>query len=253
MLAELRDLHVWIERPDGETEHPYVSRYRGNYDHADLFRRLRDVKRFDPLGRIGRTEEGFGVVVIRQLPRQTDPVYLHLAAAVRQMFDASGLIVDLRANGGGAEGGAAKIAGLFTSQRVLYARSQVRDGPQSDALRENPPRYLEPAGGEAYPGPVVCLIGPGCVSSGEGFALMMKSLPHVTLVGQPTRGASGNPQPVWLSNGVGVWFSRWISMEPDGTPIEGRGVQPHVRLDHSGPGDTTFDEAVRILREKTER
>jgi C-terminal processing protease CtpA/Prc len=99
--------------------------------------------------------------------------------------------------------------------------------------------------------PVVCLIGPGCVSSGEGFALMMKAMDHVTLVGQPTRGASGNPHPVTLSNGVKVWFSRWVAMEPDGTPIEGRGIQPDVTVEHMGEGDPTFDKAVEILREKT--
>ena len=39
---------------------------------------------------------------------------------------------------------------------------------------------------------VVCIIGPGCVSSGEGFAKMLAALPHVTLVGEPTRGSSGS-------------------------------------------------------------
>ncbi len=250
MLAELKDLHVWIELPAGETVHPYVSRYRGNYDYRDLVSRLRNVQRFDPLGFVGQTEQGWGVVVIHQLPSGREDLYAGLSAAIHDLFAAPGFLIDLRSNSGGAEPGAAKIAGLFTSERVLYARSRVRDGPQPGAFRELPPRYLDPTGRESFQGPVVCLIGPGCVSSGEGFALMMRSLPHVTLVGQPTRGASGNPHPVRLSNGVAVWFSRWISLEPDGTPIEGRGVQPHVFLEHSAPGDTTFDAAVRILDEK---
>jgi carboxyl-terminal processing protease len=208
------------------------------------------VQRFDPLGFVGQTEHGFGVVVIHQLPSGRKDLYAALTTAIQKLSAAPGFLVDLRSNSGGAEPGAATIAGLFASQRVLYARSRVRNGPQTSAFREMPPRYLEPAGGESFQGPVVCLIGPGCVSSGEGFALMMKALQHVTLAGQPTRGASGNPHPVRLSNGVAVWFSRWISLEPDGTPIEGRGVQPHVLVEHSGPGDTTFDAAVRILQEK---
>jgi C-terminal processing protease CtpA/Prc len=100
-----------------------------------------------------------------------------------------------------------------------------------------------------YVKPVVCLVGPGCVSSGEGFALMMKALDHVRLVGQPTRGASGNPHPVTLPNGVKVWYSRWVSMEADGTPIEGRGVQPDITVRHAGPRDATFERGVAILRE----
>jgi carboxyl-terminal processing protease len=75
---------------------------------------------------------------------------------------------------------------------------------------------------------------------------------HVTLVGQPTRGASGNPRPVTLSNGVRVWFSRWISLTPEGTPLEGRGIRPDVLVEHEGNGDKTFDKAVEILKKQSE-
>ena len=253
MLAELRDLHVWIEIPDGPTVHPYVSRYRGNFDHDDLKKTLQAVQPFPPLGFIGRTEHGFGVMVIQQLPPANEFVYSRWIDAVRSMSDAPGWLVDLRANSGGAEPGAAQIARLFNDQRRLYARSKVRSGPARDAFRETPARYLEPSSGDAILCPVICLIGPGCVSSGEGFALMMKALDHVTLVGQATRGASGNPQPETLSNGVIVWFSRWISLQPDGTPIEGRGVPADIVLDHNGPGDSTFRQAVGILQKQVAR
>ena len=82
--------------------------------------------------------------------------------------------------------------------------------------------------------------------------MLFKCLPHVTLVGQPTRGASGNPQPLPLPNGVDVWYSRWVSLLPDGTPIEGEGIAPDVLIEHrEDPArfDTTFDEAVEILEQ----
>ena len=144
-----------------------------------------------------------------------------------------------------------QIAGYFADKRYLYARSKGRAGPAPDDFRQWPARYVKPAGDKPFTRPVVCLVGPGCVSSGECFALMMKALDHSTLVGQPTRGASGNPAPVVLPNGVKVWFSRWVSMETDGTPIEGRGVMPDVKVRHTGPGDPTFEKGVEILREKT--
>ena len=68
----------------------------------------------------------------------------------------------------------------------------------------------------------------------------------------PTRGASGNPAPVTLPNGVEVWFSRWVAMELDGTPIEDRGVIPDVAVkpDPKNRKDPTFQRALRILKKK---
>lgn len=251
MLAELEDLHVWIEMPDGTTIHPYSSIYRANYDHRAVAARLRDLREARPVGFTGRTEQGFGVIVVDGLPAADDGVYRRLTDAITGLFGAPGVIVDLRSNGGGSEPRAAQIAGLFADKTHIYARAKVRSGPNVTDFRESPPRGIGPAIDEPFTRPVVCLIGPGCVSSGENLALMMKALDQVTLVGQATRGASGNPAPVTLPNGLKVWFSRWVDMEPDGTPIEGRGIQPDVRVEHAGPGDPTFDKAVAILSEKT--
>ncbi len=251
MLAELEDLHVWIEMPDGSTIHPYSSSYRANYDHRAVAAKLLDLREARPVGFTGRTEQGFGVVVVDSLSAADDGVYRRLTDAITGLFDARGFIVDLRSNGGGSEPRAAQIAGLFADKAHVYARAKVRSGPSDTDFRESPPRELGPAIDDPFTRPVVCLIGPGCVSSGENFALMMKALDHVTLVGQATRGASGNPAPVTLPNGLKVWFSRWVDMEPDGTPIEGRGIQPDVRVEHTSPGDPTFDTAVAILSEKT--
>lgn len=251
MLAELRDLHVWIELPDGRRVSSYSSRYRANFNRQAVERQLDACRQFGRVGVTGRTKEGFGVAAILGLPSEDDNLYAQLIDAMTAMSDAPGFIVDLRSNSGGAEPRARQIAGLFADKRYLYARSKIRSGPNADDFRESHARYIEPATAKPFTRPVVCLIGPGCVSSGEGFALMMKAMDHVTMVGQPTRGASGNPHPVTLPNGVKVWFSRWVSMEPDGTPIEGRGIQPDVTAEHTGEGDPTFDKAVEILREKT--
>ena len=212
---------------------------------------LEELERFGRLAFTGRTKDGFGVAAILGLPPQGDDLYKQLTDALTRMNDAPGFIVDLRKNGGGAEPRARQIAGLFADKRYLYARSKVRSGPNADDFRESAPRYIGPVVPKPFTRPVVCLIGPGCVSSGEGFALMMKAMDHVTVIGQPTRGASGNPRPVTLPNGVKVWFSRWVSMEPDGTPIEGRGIQPDLEVEHADSGDPTFDKAVEFLRKKT--
>ena len=244
MLAELADLHVWIELPDGTKRYTHRSTYQANHDHRVVRSQLTDVDSVDGVGVVGRTREGIAVALIQGLPVDAD--YDRLLDSMTRFANAKAWIVDLRANSGGSESAAAQIAGMFTDRRVKYARSKVRDGKK---LREVNARYLEPSDHARIDAPTVVLIGPGCVSSGEGFALMMKAIPGVTLIGRPTRGASGNPRPVTLSNGIRVWFSRWVSMELDGAPIEGRGVRPDETVEHEGTGDPTFSRAVEFLGE----
>ena len=101
---------------------------------------------------------------------------------------------------------------------------------------------------------MVCLAGPCTVSSGECFTLMMKALPGATVIGQPTRGSSGNPAPVHLPNGVSVWFSRWEQLTPAGEPVEKRGVHPDVLVEHVGEGDPTLEAGLaELARQLDER
>jgi C-terminal processing protease CtpA/Prc len=84
---------------------------------------------------------------------------------------------------------------------------------------------------------------------------MMKCLPHVTTVGLPTRGASGNPRPYELGrSGVRVWFSRWVDLMPDGRTFEGLGIPPDVKVDEPPAAyaerDPTLENGLDLLRVK---
>ena len=134
-------------------------------------------------------------------------------------------------------------------------RTQLRDGPGPGDFGPTYDRVLE-AGDDPYTKPVVCILGPGCVSSGEGFAKMMACLPHVATVGLPTRGSSGNPAPVDVGEtGLRVYFSRWVDLMPDGTPIEGTGIPPAlvvaVAADRYKDADPTLVKGLEILRART--
>jgi len=250
MLGELRDLHTWIIC-EGNQIPGFRSGTDPNYDMASVDKALGSTKRFGKLGSIGETPDGFVYIRIDSLSGITNDEASALIAEIENNSRGPGCIVDLRRNGGGAEGIAAAIAGRFTNQEVIYARQKFRSGERPSDFVESAPRVLQPSGKDPFTGPIACLIGPGTVSSGEGMAMMMKALPHCTLVGQPTRGASGNPAPVQLPNGVDIWYSRWVSMLPDGTPIDGTGVPPDVKVDHTTGKDATFLQAIEILREKT--
>ncbi len=77
--------------------------------------------------------------------------------------------------------------------------------------------------------------------------MMGRALPNVTLVGLPTRGSSGAPAPVALPNGVRVWYSRWISLFPDGSGFERTGIAPDIRVEHTPGGDPAFDKALALI------
>jgi len=249
MLGELKDLHVTIRRSDGRVEGTYVAGVKRNYDFKAV---AAELKGFEQIGKVafaGTTADGYGYVTIGTL-QFDDATLARIVAAIESRLNAHGFLLDLRANGGGDERRALEIASIFADKERVYALSRFRNGPDPADLSAPFERKVGPRKARTFTKPVVCLIGPGCVSSGEGFVKMLKAQPHVTLVGQPTRGASGNPQPVELPNGVTVFLSTWVDLLPDGTVTEGTGIAPEVVVEHEGDGDPTFQAGVRVLRKK---
>lgn len=249
MLAELKDSHIWIDPPGAGRIAPWRPRLKRNFNNGAISRRLEKVERIGRVGFVGRTAEGYGYVAVTSL-MDDGKLISRMEKAIEGLFDAPGIIVDLRANGGGWEENGRRIARLFADTERVYAKHTVRAGAAHDRFTKPWERKIGPREGKTYARPVVCLTGPMCVSSGEALALMMKVLPHVTLVGLPTQGASGNPQPVTLPNGVKVWFSRWVAMRPDGTSFEGEGIKPDVTVEHTGKGDPTLEAGVRELKKR---
>jgi hypothetical protein len=247
LLAELKDLHVGIAMPSGKQVPTFVSAVDRNFDARAIAGRLSDVKQIGRMGFIGRTAEGFGYVAIGTLAadrKTTDD----MLTAYDTLLDGKGLIIDLRANSGGSELVAQQFVGRLVAKPLAYASNQFRGGTAYDDLLTLGTRQVAPGKGIAYQGQVVGLIGPGCVSSGEGFALMLAALPKGTPVGQATRGASGNPRPVLLPNGVTVNYSTWVPLQLNGKPFEGTGIAPDTRIDDDARGTKGLQAAIEALK-----
>ena len=258
MLAHLNDGHVWIIAPDGKQlgTHPVSWNYNGN--RKVVMDQLTDTTQCGDFAIIGKTKpDGFGYFLMTRQSAATAALVKKAIAAIEKLADAPGFIVDLRNANGGNELFAQDIAALFCREKVIYAKSRYRNGKEHDVFGQDQPRWLTPAkSGKPYLKPVACLLGPGCVSSGEGFAQMMAALPHVTTIGLPTRGSSGNPAPIEVGEtGISVYFSRWVDLLPDGTPIEGKGVPPTIRVEEPTSAyrdaDPTLAKALELLRAKS--
>ena len=248
MLAELKDGHVWIKHA-GQHMSPWSPPFQPNYRFDVVAKDFKFSKQIGKFALTAQTKDGLGYVRIDSLSGISSSDVKELQQAIGKLLETPGMIIDLRSNGGGDEPTAQSIASLFADKEYVYAKQKVRKG---DGFTKVYSRRLAPAKGNAYAKPMVCLVGPRAMSSAEGFAMMFKALDHCQLVGQPTRGSSGNPGAVTLPNGVEVWFSRWVAMEVDETPIEGRGVMPDIKIEHdeNQAQDPTYFKAVELLTRK---
>jgi hypothetical protein len=255
MLAELDDVHVNVETaqrrlPTTRTPPPAVNMNPAAVTAA-LTEKTAHEKGLLLAGRIGAGADAIGYVAVATF--QLDEANAaKVIAAIDALADTKALILDVRPNGGGDEKLAARIAGRFAKEPVVYARQVWRDALEAstDAFTPAGDRVLQPA--LPYDGRrVVVLQGPCCVSSTEGFLAMMRALPNVTTMGRPSRGASGNPGSFELLPGVKVWASRWRSLLPDGSCIEGVGIAPEIEVDGSHEkSDPTLERALAELRRK---
>jgi C-terminal processing protease CtpA/Prc len=163
------------------------------------------------------------------------------------------MILDLRFNGGGDELLARAIAGRFLAEAAVYSFSRYRNGPHHDDLGEPEARTVEPRGPWTYTKPLIILCGERTMSSAESFACMLAKVPGAVLVGDRTAGSSGNPRQLELPGKITVSLPRWLGLDHTGKPLDGSGVEPHVRIDlpaqrYGSADDPVVREALRLLR-----
>lgn len=246
MLAPARDLHLSLRAGDWQVptcDLPVVS----NFDRGALAQDLPGLDLAGPVS-VGRLDDGTTYIGIASWSPDVAPRLDAVYRAIAEADPKRGLVLDVRANGGGSELLAREVAGCFVDGPVVYAKHVTRARGAFSAVQER--RVGPSAGRPSYRGPVAVLIGPVTMSSCESFIRMMKRSPGCVLVGDRTRGSSGNPQPVDLGNGVTALVPSWRDLDLDGRCVEGEGVAPDV-LVKVGPRD--FQSGDPVLREARKR
>jgi len=249
MLADLRDMHVWLKTPRGVVP-TFQQRRPPNWNIAAIKKRLTKTYFWENNLLAGEMGE-FGYLGLGSFQFGKER-QARLHEALDRMRDAPGIVIDVRFNGGGNEYVAQKVAARFCAERVLYARNVQRDPDADGGFRASGERWIGPSAAAVFARPVILLQGRNCVSSGEGFVAMMRMFDTVTTMGQPTRGASGNPQPFELWPGLEVWSSTWRSLTPEGECHEGIGLPPDVVIDPPAAAfanaDPLLEKALAALR-----
>lgn len=137
------------------------------------------------------------------------------------------LIIDVRLNGGGFD-----RAGLLVASRLIE-RPQVvyiKKAKSPEGFTAPQPIMLLPSNRRRFGKPVVVLVSALTVSAGEVFALTMRSLPNVTVLGERTQGILSDNLFHQLPNGWEVSLSNEVYSSNDGECFEFVGVPPEQPL-----------------------
>jgi C-terminal peptidase prc len=166
--------------------------------------------------------------------------------AIASMAEAPGLVIDLRGNPGGDD--PQKIAEWLVTEPTVLFRNRTRMGREEVVV--------EPAGG-AYEGPVVVLIDALSTSASELFAAGLQTAGRALVVGERSPGWCTSRSLVMLPNGAIVVHPNVEHSAPDGTVLEGRGVEPdvevHLTRDALLEGrDLQLEAAVQCLMSRIE-
>lgn len=243
MLSRAEDIHLWLSY-GGDTTPTYKRRIKRNFDLNGVKAVLPGLSKRNPSVYAARTDDHIGYVMIATLDQARREDLAQVQDVLAACADCKALILDLRANGGGAESLAKPIAAWFVGGTKVYAKHVLRDPKATDGfgpvhtrtIRGNdPPRRFDK--------PVAVLTGPAVVSSAEAFLLMLKQAANVTLIGTTSFGSSGNPKPHVLENGVEVYVPSWKALRPDGSAFEGEGIEPDIIVE-TQPGGFKRDDPI---------
>lgn len=167
---------------------------------------------------------------------------LDMAVDTFNAASAKAVIIDLSINFGGYDFIAREIAGRFAAKRALAYTKFAADSTNKTPFET----FIVPHDGLRYTGPVVLVTSEVTVSAGEMLTMGLRTQPHVTHVGEPTRGALSDVLEKRLPNGWTLELSNEVYHDHRGQFWEGKGIPPHVPLQIFNR-DNPFDGHVRAI------
>jgi hypothetical protein len=175
--------------------------------------------------RAGRLGANIGYLKIAAFP-ESFLIADKFAAAMNQLADTDGLIVDLRRNGGGDPQSVVLLASYFVDRRTRL--NDIWDRDTGVTTQHWTQDQLD---GKRYGGkkPVLILVSPETASAGEDFAYTMQAMKRATLVGERTWGGAHPASPHRIGGHFYAIIPSQRSISPiTGTNWEGVGVKPDI-------------------------
>ncbi|MFK7856780.1 MAG: S41 family peptidase [Granulosicoccus sp.] len=147
--------------------------------------------------------------------------------ALTDLADTSALIIDLRLSPGGRDAVSITIANRFADTERLAATKAARD---YQGIGDSQSYTIRPSDRQNYQNPVILITSGFSVSATEAFTLLMRSLPQVTHLGEPTNGALSDLLEKELPNDWTFSLSNEVYRDADGEVFEAVGIAPDIAV-----------------------
>ena len=183
-----------------------------------------------------------------------------LTAALDQILgdfkDLDGVIIDIRNNPGGDDSTVIQVVNRFCDRNRVAFHRKTKRGPEEDEFSTPKTRHIEPQGQTQFTGPIVLLTCDSVFSGGEVFALALKALPYVTIIGDHTNGIFSYQLEKKLPNGWRYNLSYQVYFSADMVCYEGIGVPADMELlnkksDIQRGVDPLIVRALEVLKSKS--
>lgn len=187
--------------------------------------------------------DGVGYLKISRFSDDTADLAKQAATSFKQQ-NVSGVVVDVRDNGGGLLDSAVNVAGIWLDNKVVVEERQ--GGRTTDALRTGSNTILEGV-------PTVMLINGGSASASEILAGALHDHGVATLLGKKSFGKGSVQELIDLPSGgkLKVTVARWYT--PKGKNIDKEGINPDKEVDltdadYNAGQDPQKDAAINQLK-----
>jgi len=213
---------------------------------------------------LGSPRTGVGYLRIRSFDDYSnDREFVKQVAALETALDniftgsskLTGLVIDVRINGGGSDVFGISIASRLATEEYL-AYSKVTRNDIRDADHRTPPQpvMVQVSQRPGFRGPVVLLTSADSISAAETFTMaLLGRLPYVTRIGANTQGVFSDVLGRKLANGWTFGLPNEIYLTKDGKAFDGPGVPPDVEVpifpaeDLANGRDSALDKALEFL------
>ena len=196
----------------------------------------------------------FGYIRILELEGVRMRILAGALDKIARDFDTlKGFIIDIRDNPGGEDSIALAIINRFCDRKRVAFRRKTKIGPGRAAFTPVKTWHLHPQGAAQFLRPTVLLTCDSVFSGGEAFALAIRQLPYVTIVGDHTNGIFSYQLEKDLPNGWEYRLSYQVYLSADLVCYEGGGVPADIRLlnkkvDIARGVDPLITRALEVLK-----